>query len=100
MATIFTAYIGFASERYSEEENRQAFREILNSADLNGYTLVDNVGLFDGLEEQGCQLIVIAPDGEENSYRETLVELLEDYKQEARQYAVWLTSRQEELTIL
>jgi hypothetical protein len=43
---------------------------------------------------------VIAPDGEENSYRETLVELLEDYKQEARQYAVWLTSRQEELTIL
>ena len=100
MATVFTAYIGFNSPYNSEEENRQAFREILNSADLNGYTLIDNVGLFDGLEEQGCQLIVIAPDGEENSYRETLVELLEDYKREAYQYAVWLTSRREELTIL
>ena len=104
MATIFTLHVGFA-DSYGNDGNAILNRSILfsciNTIEFDGYTVVDTVGCYQGLQESGANVIFIGIGIRETSELLLKVRALANlYKAEASQSEVWLTCRTETLDIL
>lgn len=104
MAIIFTLHVGFADANgdcTNATENKGLLFTALNSAGLDGYTVLDGVGCYNGKHEPGASVVVIALDSfHAQSIRQKVREAALRYKDLASQAEVWLTQREETLEIL
>lgn len=100
MATVFTIYAGFNGP-LGEEENRIILLRILAECGIDGYTLTEGVGVYNGHPEPCAVVTLIAPrDRDASDLAEHVAEVALDYRDQAKQEEVWVTRRQEELLIV
>lgn len=104
MATVFTLHVGFADANgdcTNALDNRGLLFTALNSVGLDGYTVLEGIGCYNGKHEPGASVIVIALDSfHAQSVRRRIVEAALRYKDLASQAEVWLTQREESLESL
>lgn len=107
MAVIFTLHVGFADangDATNALDNRGFLFTALNTVGFDGYTVLDNVGLYNGKHEPGATVIFILPYWRDFNdvieFRSKVTEAARLYKDLAGQTEVWLTRRDEELEIL
>lgn len=104
MAYIFTLHVGFTSPDDSYNDiaaNRDTLFSILHRNHPNGFTVLEGVGCFHGVEEPGASVVLIAdsrPGAE--ALRYSLVKTANEYKALAGQEEVWITWREETLQVV
>lgn len=111
MARIITIHVGFGSNApdYSSasshyhELHRRILLDLLRDRFSGGFTLLEGVGYFQGEAEPCANAVVIIPDyvGLEEQARimREAYNVARAYKEKADQAQVWVTSRDEVLTI-
>lgn len=100
MATVFTIYAGFNGP-LGQERNREILYKILSECGVNGYTVVEGFGMYNGEPEACAMVTLIAPrDSLRDDLAEHLAEVATRYKDQAQQEEVWITRRQEDLLIV
>lgn len=100
MATVFTIYAGFNGP-LGEDENKRILYQILGECGVNGYTVTEGLGMYNGEPEPCAIVTLIAPrDSLRDALAEHLAEVANRYKDRAQQEEVWVTRRQEELLIV
>lgn len=100
MATVYTIYVGFNGPR-GVEYNRDLLFHVLAGCGLNGYTVIEGTGMYNGIPEPGASVILIAPNERDDEHiREHVAAVANEYKDLAQQEEVWVTRRQEDLLII
>lgn len=101
MAIVFTAYVGFNGPHALPSGNRATLFELLADSGLNGYTAYRADGSYGGSPEPSAVVVVIAHDEDEAvSQGIALFEVCHRYKELTGQQEVWVTRREEDLTVL
>lgn len=101
MAIVFTAYVGFNGPHDLPSGNRTTLFELLAGSGLDGYTTYRANGFYQGQEEPSAVIVVIAKDQDEAVTQGTaLLEVCNRYKELTGQQEVWVTRREETLTVL
>ena len=100
MATVYTIYAGFNGPN-GIDCNRDLLFRILSECGLNGYTIIEGVGMYNGVSEPGASVILIAQNERDDEHiREHVAAVANEYKDRAQQEEVWVTRRQEDLLII
>lgn len=100
MATVYTIYAGFNGPN-GVQSNRETLFRILAECGLNGYTVIEGTGMYNGVPEPGASVILIAPNERDDEHiREHVAAVANEYKDLALQEEVWVTRRQEDLLII
>lgn len=100
MATVFTAYFGYDGPVNSVAYNRDLLCDLLADSGIDGYTLVEADGFFDGAHEPSAVVTVICQDYHVSEVDRRIRDVCVSYKNAAEQHSVWLTRRQEDLLVL
>lgn len=101
MAIVFTAYFGLNGPHALPSGNRTTLFELLTDSGLAGYTAYRADGFYDGSSEPTEVVVAIAQDaGEAVTQGTALLEVCHRYKELTGQQEVWITRREEELTVL
>jgi hypothetical protein len=116
MALHLTMYAGLGAQPgEADEEAKQnaagiskrtynnglALKRILEASALEGYSIVEGTGFYEGLKEPCMIVSVICQDFSQVAAAEAgLLDVAKAYKQAARQQEVWITRRVEDLIIV
>ena len=101
MAIVFTAYVGFNGPHALPSDNRTTLFELLADSNLDGYTVCRADGFYQGASEPSAVVTVICQtEGEAVIYGSLLLDVCRRYKESTGQQEVWVTRRQEELTVV
>lgn len=100
MATVFTAYFGYIGPINSIDFNRDLLSDLLTDSGIDGYTLVEADGFFNGAHEPSAVVTVICQDYNASDIDHRIREVCVSYKHAAEQDSVWLTRRQEDLLVV
>ena len=97
MAFVHTAYVGFNGPNAGTIFNRNLLLDLLTDSSLDGWTVTFTEGRYQGTNEPGATVVVITEtlDG-----RDPLLQVCDSYKLIAEQEAVWVTTREEALTVV
>jgi hypothetical protein len=101
MSTVFTLICGLNGDKGTPEQNRAALVSILNERHPDGYTLVEATGCWNG-DVEPTLLVLFIVRGDSNAFAKGLE--LETtawrYKNATGQQEVWITRREEGLTVV
>jgi hypothetical protein len=100
MATVFTAYFGYKGPANTIAFNRDLLSDLLADSRIDGYTLVQADGYFNGAYEPSAVVTVICQNHQANEMHRHIHDVCTSYKHAAEQEAVWLTCRQEDLLVV
>lgn len=104
MAYIFTLHVGFTSldEACNDiDANRATLFSILHRNHPNGFTVLEGVGCFHGVEEPSASVVLIADSQTAaGALRYSLVETANEYKALTGQEEAWITWREETLQVV
>lgn len=97
MAVVFTIYVGFDGPD-GVETNRQTLFSLLSESGINGYTVTEAIGTYDGKQEPSATVILISPcDDQAVELGLHAIEVARAYKKQAKQQEVWVSRRAEDL---
>lgn len=103
---VFTIFAGFATQDGDTsskfvEPNRQALNDLVDAyLGEHGATIIDGRGFFGGHPEPGASVIVITPEDTRDKVAKAVYLVAKCYREEADQLEVWVTTREEELSII
>lgn len=105
MAVVFTIYAGLGTPGDDSPDrparNRAVLLDLLKHCHPDGFTVVDGIGCWEGIEEPGASVIFIAPvDENADALEERVCDTAQAYKIAAEQQEVWITRRREILAVL
>jgi hypothetical protein len=99
MSTVFTLICGLNSNKETPEQNRAALVSILNERHPDGYTLVEATGCWYGNVEPTLLVLFIVRD-DSDAFAQRLNTTAWCYKNTTGQQEVWITRREEGLTVV
>lgn len=104
MSFIFTVYVGFNGPDMLPETamtNRDLLFQILAKSGMDGYTVYEGLGVWNGKQEPGASVVMIAQERTDALFVEAHAHAIaHEYKEKARQEEVWVTKREESLKII
>lgn len=104
MAVVITLHAGLSTPGDDSPDrparNRAALLALLHQRHPDGFTVLDGVGCWQGQEEPGVSAIFIGKRGYCGDLRAAVSETARAYKTQAQQDEVWITCREEDLTVV
>jgi len=100
MATVFTGYFGFHGPNTSVDFNRDLLADLLADSGIDGCTITPAQGYYDGEYEPSAVVTVICQDNQASAVDKAFRQVCSSYKHAAEQYSIWLTRRQEDLSVI
>ena len=100
MAIVYSMFIGFNGP-LPWRSNKATLFHYLNESGLNGFTVTEATGFYNGSEEPSAVVTVIVNEEEDYAKIEKILRnIARHYKLACQQDEVWITRRREDLYVI